>query len=120
MSEPRRGEIWIADFGRIADAEGAELMKVRPALIVSRMPSDASGPNFVLVVPATSTNIDQTAHFPLETGEGGLDQPSYLACEEVRTLSTDLLDRDRGPIGTVSEETLERVDHHVDRILEQR
>lgn len=119
MSEPRRGEIWIADFGRIADAEGAELMKVRPALVVSRSGVSASGSQLLLVVPASTTKIDLPGHLSLEPGEGGLDAPSYLACEEVRTLSADLVDRERGPIGTVSDETMRRVDRHVERVLER-
>lgn len=118
MADIRPGDIWIADFGRIADAQGAEMMKVRPALIVSPVRNRGSDSQFVMVVPFTSNDLDVPGHLTVEEGVVGLDHASYLACEDVRTLSVDLIDRERGKVGEVEQRILDRVDRCIEGQLD--
>lgn len=120
MAAPKRREIWVVDFGRIADAFDGELVKVRPGLIVSA--AAAKGPRVgrALIVPASTADVGNDAHIPVAPGEGGLDRRSFLACDDVRSVGTAQLDFERGPLGRISEGLMRRVDERVDAVLEGR
>jgi len=97
---PRRGEIWLVDFG---EPVGREQAGLRPAVVVS---SDAlnDGPaGVLLVVPVTSTRRDLPSHVEIEPEESALHHPSYAKCEDVKSISERrLVDR----LGVVSPEPL--------------
>jgi mRNA-degrading endonuclease toxin of MazEF toxin-antitoxin module len=74
MSFPRRGQLYWA-----------ELDMRRPVLVISpdyrnELASD------VIVVPCSTTVRLAPTHVVLHRGEGGLDRPSALKCEQLTTL----------------------------------
>lgn len=120
MATPERREIWVVDFGRIADAFDGELVKVRPGLVLSGTAAKGPREGKVLVVPVSTADVGNPLHIPVEPGEGGLDRHSFLACDDVRSVATSQLDFERGPLGRISEELMERADELVESVLESR
>lgn len=88
---PRRGEIWLVDFG---ESVGREQAGMCPAVIVSTDALNEGPSGVVLVVPVTSARRDLPSHVEVEVGESGLDHPSYAKCEDVKSVSDRrLIDR---------------------------
>lgn len=81
---PRRGEIWLVDFG---EPVGREQAGTRPAVIVSTDALNEGPSGVVLVVPLTSTRRQLPSHVEIEPGASGLDQASYAKCEDVKSIS---------------------------------
>lgn len=81
---PRRGELWLVDFGEPAEHEQAGR---RPAVVISADGLNASGAGVVIVVPATTTHRGLPSHVEIEPGSSGLDEISYAKCEEVKSIS---------------------------------
>lgn len=79
-------DLWLIDFGEPFPGEPAHH---RPALVVG--PPDQFGPAFpfVIVCPLTSARRELSLHVEVEpTAATGLDQPSYIQCELLRSIST--------------------------------
>ena len=84
MSEARRGQIWLADFGVPV---GHEQGKVRPALVVSADSWNGHA-STVTVLPITRTSHDFPTRIEVEATAGsGLDVTSYARCEDIRANS---------------------------------
>jgi mRNA interferase MazF len=81
---PRRGEIWLVDFG---EPVGREQAGIRPAVIASTDALNEGPAGVVLVVPLTSTRRELPSHVEVEPGESGLDYPSYAKCEDLKSRS---------------------------------
>lgn len=81
---PRRGEIWLVDFGEPA---GREQAGTRPAVVVSTDALNEGPSGVVLVVPLTSTRRQLPSHVEIEPGESGLSDSSYAKCEDVKSVS---------------------------------
>jgi mRNA interferase MazF len=81
---PRRGEIWLIDYG---GPVGREQAGRRPAVVVSVDPLNESGAGVVIVVPCTTTRRGLPSHIELEPGSSGLDEVSYAKCEDVKSIS---------------------------------
>jgi mRNA interferase MazF len=81
---PRRGEIWLVEFG---EPVGHEQAGIRPAVVVSTDALNEGPAGVLLVVPITSTRRDLPSHVVIEPGESGLDRPSYAKCEDVKSVS---------------------------------
>lgn len=97
---PRRGEVWLVDFGEPA---GREQAGICPAVVVSTDALNEGPAGVVLVVPVTSARRDLPSHIEIEPGESGLDHPSYAKCEDVKSVSEQrLIDR----LGVVGPEPL--------------
>ena len=110
MIYPRRGEIYLVKLpGRPTDT------KSRPALIVSvdvrnRLAND------LIVVPISSTLRTSPTHVELAKGEGGLDKPSRIKCEQITTLDKSFLIR--GPFsGTISPIKMTEVEKAIQRAV---
>jgi mRNA interferase MazF len=101
----RRGEVWIVRFG---PAEGAEINKSRPALILQNDAINRHAPT-TLLAPITSsvsggrflTNVEIAA------GEGGLAHDSEVRLTQIRCMDKLRLGK---RLGKVSEETMQKVD----------
>jgi len=119
MATPQRREVWVVDFGRIADAFDGELVKVRPGLVVSATAAKGPRDGKALVVPFSTADVGNDLHIPVEPGHGGLDRRSFLACDDVRSVATRQLDFERGPLGRVSESLMSRAEEYVDSVLER-
>jgi mRNA interferase MazF len=88
---PRRGEIWLVDFG---EPVGREQGGVRPAVVLSTDAINEGPSGVVLVVPVTTARRDLPSHVEVEVGESGLDHASYAKCEDVKSISDRrLIDR---------------------------
>lgn len=108
MTDPNRGEIWLADLGT---GRGHEQSGQRPVLVVSDDAFNCGLAGLVMVVPLTSKvkkSKNIPAHFAVDPPEGGLKTPSAILCDQLRTISKDRLSQ--APWGTVSAATLAEVD----------
>lgn len=97
---PRRGEIWLVDFG---EPVGREQAGRRPAVVVSADPLNQGPAGVVVVVPITTAHRGLPSHVEIEPGETGLDQISYAKCEDVKSISDQRLG---GRLGAASPEPL--------------
>lgn len=88
MSEPRRGEVWLAALGATRPGEPG---KHRPTIVVSadRIIAGTKGEPIV-VVPLSST-VPPSALRPEITGVEGLERPSRAVCGAVRGLARSRL-----------------------------
>lgn len=82
--KPRRGEVWLVDFG---DPIGREQAGRRPAVVVSADPLNLSRAGVVIVVPFTTAHRGLPSHIEIEPGSSGLDDVSYAKCEDVKSVS---------------------------------
>jgi mRNA interferase MazF len=101
---PARGEVWMADLGV---GRGREQSGTRPVLIISEDGFNQSGAELVVAIPLTSRKKRIRTHVEILPPEGGLTVPSYIKCEDVRSISVDRLIR---RMGTVSAPTLSEVE----------
>ena len=101
---------WVVDLD---PTEGREQAGRRPALIISVDAFNRSAAELLLAVPLTSRDKGVRSHVPILAGEGGLDLPSFIKCEDVRSISTRRL---RHRLGSVSDITLRMVEARL-RIL---
>ncbi len=85
---PRRGEVWLVDFG---DPVGREQSGTRPAVVVSADPLNQSRAGVVIVVPSTTTPRGLPSHIEIGPGGSGLDDVSYAKCEDVKSVSEQRL-----------------------------
>jgi mRNA interferase MazF len=88
MSRPRRGEIWLVDFGVPI---GREQAGRRPAVIVSADLLNESGAGIVIVVPCTTTRRGLPSHIELDAASSDLDEVSYAKCEDIKSVSDERL-----------------------------
>ena len=93
---PRRGEIWLVDFGTPV---GREQAGRRTALVVSTDALNEGPAGIIIVVPITSTRRDLPSHIELDAAGSGLDQASYAKCEDVKSVSEQRLMRRLGGVG---------------------
>lgn len=94
---PRRGEIWLVDFG---EPGGREQSGRRPAVIVSADPLNDSRAGVVIVVPTTTTARGLPSHIEIDPDESGLDEVSYAKCEDVKSVSEQRLVSKLGAAGS--------------------
>jgi mRNA interferase MazF len=63
----------------------------RPAVVVSADPLNDSPAGVVIVVPCTTTHRGLPSHIEVEPGPSGLDEVSYVKCEDVKSISEQRL-----------------------------
>ena len=100
---PLRGEIWMIDLD---PTRGHEQAGKRPALIVSDDVFNSGPAGLVIVLPLTSQAKGIRTHVAVQPPEGGLRKPSYIKCEDVRSVAVERLGK---RLGTVSPATMEAV-----------
>jgi len=110
MSRPLRGEVWMTDLD---PTRGHEQAGKRPALVVSADAFNQGPADLVIVLPVTTKRRGVRSHVPVEAPEGGLRKPSFIKCEDVRSVALERLTR---RLGTVSGATMEAVQFRL-RIL---
>jgi len=93
---PRRGEIWLVDFG---ESVGREQAGLRPAVVLSTDALNDGPAGVVLVVPLTSTRRDLGSHVEIDSAGSGLDHPSHAKCEDLKSISERRLVRWLGQAG---------------------
>lgn len=97
---PKRGEVW---WVVLDPTRGREQAGRRPALVLSADLLNASAAGIVSALPITSRDRGIRSHVAIEPPEGGLAVPSWILCEQVRTISRERL---LGRIGVVTMRTL--------------
>jgi mRNA interferase MazF len=104
---PRRGDIWIVDFGTpIGHEQGYR----RPAVVISDDRLNRSRAGLTIVIPITSAYRAIPSHVRIEPGASGLNDISYAKSEDIKSVSTRRLTR---RLGAVPEECID----HIERIL---
>lgn len=101
---PRRGELWWVDLGT---PMGHEQGGKRPALILSVNPFNRGTADLVVVLPLTTRARHIRSHIPVTSPEGGLSEPSFIKCEDIRSISRARLTE---RIGQVAPATLRSVE----------
>ena len=102
-SYPRQGEVYlIKALKAIGDT------KKRPAVIISMNVRNQYQEN-VLIVPFTSdlTNGETPTRIIISKGEGGLKSDSLALCENISAVRKLYLDR--GPYGSITPQSLARI-----------
>lgn len=100
---PRYGEIhWAKPDPGVGSEQGGR----RPVLVISS--DDAIGviTSIVTTIPLTTRQRDWATHILAAGPRSGLAEPSWIMCEQVRTISVERL---AGRIGTVDQHTLGQV-----------
>lgn len=111
MIDPRRGEIWLADFDPTI---GREQAGTRPALVVSDNLFNHSAAGLVVICPITSRDKGMSFHVNIVPPEGGLDRDSYVMCDQPRTVSKQRLKR---RLGLVEPPTMHSTEAHLSMLL---
>jgi len=92
---PSRGEVWQVDLRPV---RGREQDGTRPALVLSVDKFNHGPADLVIVIPITSRDKRIPTHVPVPKGEGGLDEDSFIKCEDIRSISKERLVRYRGDV----------------------
>ncbi len=90
---PSRGEIWMVDLNPV---RGHEQAGYRPCLVVSVDMFNHGPAELLVVLPITSREKKIPFHIPIEPEESGLKLRSYIKCEDVRSISKDRLNEQKG------------------------
>jgi mRNA interferase MazF len=88
LPRPSRGEIW---FLNLDPTQGREQAGSRPALVISVDAFNQGSADLVVVLPVTSVAKGIPFHVPVSPPEGGVRQPSFIKCEDVRSVSRSRL-----------------------------
>jgi mRNA interferase MazF len=105
-----RGEVWLTELDPV---RGHEQAGRRPCVVLSVDAFNRGPAGLLIVAPLTTTARRVAAHVEVDPPEGGLDRPSFIMCEAVRSISTERLMRRLGAINT---STIEVVEHRL-RVL---
>ncbi len=83
--ELKRGETVLVDLN---PARGAEKKKTRPCLVIQNDIGNRFSPLTIVAVITSQKEIDK--QYPTDVwttkGEGGLDYPSIIQCDQIRTI----------------------------------
>jgi mRNA interferase MazF len=107
---PARGDVWLVELD---PTRGHEQAGTRPCLVVSVDLFNSGPAGLVVVLPITSRSRNIPFHVPVQPPEGGVRTPSFIKCEDIRSVSTDRLLR---RWGNVFADTLSMVEDRL-RIL---
>ncbi len=107
MSEEfSRGEIVLIDLN---PARGAEKRKTRPCAIIQNDIGNKFSPLTIVAVITSQKEISKK--FPtdvwVDKGKGGLDYPSIIQCDQIRTVDKRRIIK---KVGTISESVMKDVD----------
>ena len=102
---PERGEIYLVNFDPTL---GAEIKKIRPALIIQNDIANQHSP--ITIIAAITSKYDDTL-YPTEVlisaGEGGLKQDSVVLLNQIRSIDRQRLAK---KLGKVKDVTMKKVD----------
>ena len=105
-NELKRGEIVLID---LKPARGAEKRKTRPCLIIQNDIGNKYSPLTIIAVITSQKEIDK--QYPtdvwIDEGEGGLDYPSIIQCDQIRTVDKSRIIK---KIGYIDVSIMKKVD----------
>jgi len=105
-----RSEIWWVDLNPV---RGHEQAGKRPALIFSVDLFNNGPAEHVVVLPITTKNKKIPFHVEISPHESGLEEKSYVKCEDIRSISKERL---KSRISMVSPTIMTEIEDRV-RIL---
>jgi len=111
MAKPCRGEVWTVNLEPV---KGHEQGERRPALVLSVDQFNHGPAELVIVLPITRTKRNIPLHVQVMTGDGGLQSPSSILCDQIRCISTERLGE---RWGAISEAVLAEVEDRVMTVL---
>jgi mRNA interferase MazF len=132
MSQPCRGDIWTVDLDptrgheqgdcpnfRVSENgtvpfDAGEQVQCRPALIVSVDLFNQGPADLVVVLPITSKAKGIPLHVRVAPPEGGVQEPSYIKCEDIRSVSKQRLAKFWG---RVSSQTMLEIEERLSVLL---
>lgn len=100
---PQWAEVWNVDFGQ---PKGHEQGARRPALVVSSDWFNRTKAELHVVAPLSSRTQALGTHLTIQPPEGGLEVPSDVMCEHIRSVSADRFISRRGQL---TDETMDEV-----------
>ena len=111
--EVQRGDIWVVDW---SPGLGSEQAGMRPALIVQ---TDAANrnPHYPNTIVLTVSTKGREVPFHVSVAlseENGLQEASFVKCEQILTISKERLIR---RLGRLEKERLEKVTAAIQRVL---
>ncbi len=109
--QPTRGEVWLVGLDPV---QGREQAGKRPALVLSVDQFNHGPAELVVILPLTSKAKGVPLHVAVLPPEGGLSQPSFIKCEDVRSISKGRLLK---KLGAVSAPTMATVEDRIKRLL---
>ena len=110
--QPARGEIWYANLEPSMEHEQGG---TRPCLIISNNKFNLSSADLVIIAPITSRKKNIISHVAINPPEGGLAKPSFIMCEQLRTITKERLTNNA--LGNISISTIKVVEEHLRRLL---
>ncbi|BDG60322.1 type II toxin-antitoxin system PemK/MazF family toxin [Caldinitratiruptor microaerophilus] len=110
MKQPHRGEVWLVDLDA---ARGHEQAGKRRRLVVSIDLFNRGPAELVVMVSMTSRAKGIPWHVPVHPPQGGVQQISFIKCEDVRSVAKERLSV---RLGAVSVEAMAAVGNRL-RIL---
>ena len=111
-TQPSRGEVWSVDLN---PTRGHEQAGVRPGLVVSITRFNRGPAGLVIVLPLTTRDRRIPLHVTLDPPDGGVQERSFVKCEDIRAVDKERLSR---RWGVVSQRTMAVVEDRL-RILLQ-
>jgi mRNA interferase MazF len=112
MSSPERGEMWYADLDPV---RGHEQAGRRPVLVVSITAFNSGPAGLIVAVPLTKSDRGIPMHVRVDPPEAGLSYPSFVKCEDIRSIDQRRLSR---RIGAVSSDTMRAVEFNLMTLLD--
>ncbi len=109
--QPKRGEVWLVNLD---PTQGREQAGKRPALVLSVDPFNHGPAELVVILPITSKAKGVPLHVAVFPPEGGLSLPSFIKCEDVRSVSKGRL---LNKLGIVTAQTMVAVEDRIKRLL---
>lgn len=109
----KSGEVWLIDFGTPV---GSEQAGRRPGVVVGSRLHCSFPIEMVIVAPCTSVNRGLPHHVPIDWRAAGLDRPTFVRTEDLRSVSERRLS-DRGPVGRVADVELTRIRRFVQMMV---
>jgi len=104
LPKPSSGEIWFLNLDPTRDHEQAGS---RPALVISVDTFNHGPADLVVILPVTSKAKGIPFHVTVMPPEGGIRQPSFIKCEDVRSVSRSRLLECRGKVAPHTLATVE-------------
>lgn len=90
MIAPNRGDIWSVTLD---PTKGHEQSGTRPCMVISANKFNHGPADLAVVIPVTSRYKKIASHVKVVAGEAGLDEDSYIKCEEVRCVTKERFGR---------------------------
>ena len=110
----RPGQVWLVDLGVPI---GSEQSGRRPAVIVGSALHCSFPIDMALMAPCTSVDRGLPHHVAIDWHAAGLDRPTWVRTEDVRSVSDRRLVR-RGPLGHLTAADLAEVRSYLRLMLD--